>query len=215
MPSGPPFCYDYPRPMVTVDLVVFALAETGLRSLFIKRNRAPYAGRWAIPGGYLEIDEPIEDAALRELAEETGIQSLELVREIGVFGAPGRDPRGRTISVAHLGLIRGLPPAVRGGDDAGEARWLDPIDPRTGPDLAFDHQKILGRALTCLADGLGPERYGARMLPETFDKADVDRLWRAVRGTSRGAARTLRDLVSDGWIAPLAESPGAYCQLRL
>jgi len=121
-----PYCYEYPRPMVTVDLVVFGLGPEGLRALFIKRKKDPFAGLWAIPGGYLEIDEAIEAAARRELKEETGLQDLLVLEEIGVFGDPGRDPRGRTISVAHAGIVRAPLPRVKGGDDAEDAAWLDP-----------------------------------------------------------------------------------------
>src|SRR4051812_48945169 len=97
----PPYCYDYPRPAVTVDLAAFALRDAGLRVLLVRRKHEPFAGRWAFPGGFLELDEPIEAAALRELREETGFEVPGPVELIGVFGAPGRDPRGRTISLAH------------------------------------------------------------------------------------------------------------------
>src|SRR5437879_369391 len=143
----PPYCYDYPRPMVTVDLVVFALDEVGLKSLFIRRRKDPFAGHWAIPGGYLNLDETFEAAARRELREETGLDGLGHVEEIGTFGAPGRDPRGRTISIAHAAVIRGPLPAVAGGDDAKDAAWLDPARVE---DLAFDHAKIVGCTLDWL-----------------------------------------------------------------
>src|SRR5437763_14741310 len=107
-----PYCYEYPRPSLTVDMVVFALDGDALRVLMIRRKRDPFAGTWALPGGFVDIDEPIEHAARRELEEETGLGRISLVAPIGVFGAPGRDPRGRTISVAHAAVVRGPLPAV-------------------------------------------------------------------------------------------------------
>src|SRR5689334_8829310 len=121
-----PYCYEYPRPAVTVDLVVFALEGQGLRTLLIRRGKDPFAGRWALPGGFLDIDEPIEAAARREFREETGLDAPEVVEFLGAFGDPGRDPRGRTISLAHVAALRGPVPPPTGGDDASAAAWLDP-----------------------------------------------------------------------------------------
>ncbi len=180
----PPYCYDYPRPAVTVDLVAFALVGEGLRTLFIRRKHDPFAGRWALPGGFLEIDEPIEGAARRELREETGLDFSGPVSPIGVFGEPGRDPRGRTISVAYAAAIPGPIPEVSGGDDAADAAWLDPCRPL---ELAFDHALILGAALDWLrhAIELGPT--GLAILPGEFGDAEVKALHRAVGNSTRTA----------------------------
>jgi 8-oxo-dGTP diphosphatase len=145
---SPPYCYDHPRPAVTVDIVVFRREAAGgaLRVLLIRRGREPFAGRWALPGGFLDIDEPIEAAARRELKEETGLDHAGALAFLGVYGDPGRDPRGRTISLAYAVALGGdaPPPPIAGGDDAEEAAWIDPGG-ATG--LAFDHDAILARGV--------------------------------------------------------------------
>jgi len=139
--TGREYCYAYPRPMVTVDAVVFETRDGRPHVLLIRRGRPPFEGCWALPGGFIDIDEPLEDAVKRELAEETGIEARDVL-QIGAFGDPDRDPRGRTIGVAYL--VRSFSPATpAAGDDAAEARWW-PLDGL--PRLAFDHEKILAVA---------------------------------------------------------------------
>lgn len=135
-------CYDYPRPAVSVDMVVFREGDDGREILLILRKNDPFKGRWAIPGGFVEEDEPLEKAAARELEEETGLTRVRL-EQFGVFGDPKRDPRGRTISIAYRGTV-GKRAKVKGGDDASAAAWhrLDKL-----PSLAFDHKKIIRHAL--------------------------------------------------------------------
>lgn len=139
-----PYCYRYPRPALTADCVVFhRQAGSGAPSvLLIRRGREPFAGHWAFPGGFMEMDETIEACAARELREETGLSGLRLSM-FGVFSAVGRDPRGRVVSVAFwTEAPAGLPEATA-GDDAAEARWF----PLTAlPPLAFDHAEILQAA---------------------------------------------------------------------
>jgi 8-oxo-dGTP diphosphatase len=137
------FTYDYPRPAVTVDLVVFSRHGRSTRVLLIRRKHEPFAGRWAIPGGFVDMDEPFDRAARRELKEETGLDADGPIAFLGVFGRPGRDPRGRTISIAHATLLPGPDPPIEGGDDATEAAWHD-VEAAKG--LAFDHDEILAAA---------------------------------------------------------------------
>ncbi len=139
------YTYEYPRPAVTVDAVVFCERTPGrFETLLIRRAREPFAGRWAFPGGFIEMEETLLESARRELREETGLDGLAL-EPLATFGDPGRDPRGRTISVVFAALA---PPALaeraRGADDAAEARWF-PVE--APPPLAFDHDQILARAL--------------------------------------------------------------------
>ncbi len=141
------YCYKYPRPAVTVDLVVFHREGTRLRILMIRRKHDPYAGKWALPGGFVEIEERFEDAARRELKEETGVRLDAPLEFLGVYGEPGRDPRGRTISIVYVVEIKGEAPTPVGSDDAEKAEWVDVENAR---DLAFDHDAILKAGLSRL-----------------------------------------------------------------
>ncbi|MGE3803303.1 MAG: NUDIX domain-containing protein [Gemmataceae bacterium] len=135
------FTYDYPRPMVTVDVVVVT-REAEPRVLLIRRKNDPFAGKWAIPGGFVDMDEPLEAAARRELLEETGIK-LARLEQLHTFGDPSRDPRGRTISVVYLAEANPKKLHPVGADDAAEAGWHALKRP---PALAFDHAEILALA---------------------------------------------------------------------
>lgn len=142
------YTYAYPRPMVAADTAVFSVRDEGASILLIERKHDPYQGRWALPGGFVEMDEPLDAAAARELLEETGIEGSELV-QIAAFGDPGRDPRGRCISVAHLTVVDAERQTPRAGDDAANARWF-PLNDL--PPLAFDHALILEYAVDKLRE---------------------------------------------------------------
>ncbi len=129
------YSYSYPRPAVTVDAILISNKNT---VLLIERGREPYKGKWALPGGFIDMDEPLETACQRELEEETGISITEL-KQFKAFGAVDRDPRHRTISVIFYSFTEGELIA-QSGDDAAKAQWF-PIDQL--PELAFDHQLIL------------------------------------------------------------------------
>jgi len=130
-----PFTYDYPRPMVTVDAVVFRKTISGTEVLLIQRKHDPFAGMWALPGGFVDMDETAEEAIVRELMEETHLNMDEL-QQLHTFSAIGRDPRGRTISITFYGQTSLENSQVKGGDDASDARWF-PVG--SLPHLAFDH----------------------------------------------------------------------------
>ncbi|MFW5754275.1 MAG: NUDIX domain-containing protein [Marinilabiliaceae bacterium] len=137
------YCYDYPRPAVTADVVALAGRDPETLSvLLIRRNMPPFKGMWALPGGFVNIDEELEDAAARELEEETGLNRVD-IKQIGAFGKVGRDPRHRTVTIAFLAT----PPyetVVKGGDDARDAGWFPVSDL---PDLAFDHDEIISAGM--------------------------------------------------------------------
>src|SRR4051812_33603452 len=203
------YCYEYPRPAVTVDLAAFALIGAGLRVLMIRRKKDPFAGRWAFPGGFLEIDEPIEAAARRELREETGLDLAGPPAFLGVFGDPGRDPRGRTISLVHAAAIRDVPDNLAGADDASEAAWLDPADCR---DLAFDHDRILALALDWLRQGVEDGPIGLALLPREFGLDEAIALRRAIDRlpASMSAADWCARLARDGLVAPSGRGANRY-----
>jgi 8-oxo-dGTP diphosphatase len=144
---------DYPRIDVTVDVVALAPVGGSLHVLLVRRGHPPFQGQWALPGGYLEVDEGLAGAAARELQEETGVElGSDRLVQLGAYGDPGRDPRNRTVSVAFLAELDEEAPA-RGGSDADDARWL-PVAELVGDgarDLAFDHALILGDALARVA----------------------------------------------------------------
>ncbi len=137
------YSYKYPRPAVTVDMLVFKKTNNGLQLLLIQRDREPFLGFWAIPGGFMDMDETLEEAAHRELAEETGLQNIAL-EQLKAYSAPGRDPRHRTISVAFIGFLTDNQQA-KAGDDARKAQWF-PIHGL--PSLAFDHAQIIADAVS-------------------------------------------------------------------
>ena len=132
------YTYDYWRPAVTADIVVFSFDGTNLNVLLIKRGNEPYKGQWAFPGGFLEPDETLEEAARRELKEETGLTPKHFY-EVGSFSDLDRDPRGRTISVGFASVVRPSQIKAVAGDDAKEARWFNVHEM---PRLAFDHEKM-------------------------------------------------------------------------
>jgi 8-oxo-dGTP diphosphatase len=139
------YTYEYPRPMVTVDVVAITKQDSQNFVLLIQRKHEPFQGYWALPGGFVALDESLEAAAARELAEETGLEGISL-EQLHTYGDPQRDPRGRVISVVYLAIIpAGLSLNLQAGSDASQARWF-PIAEL--PELAFDHQKIIDQAFS-------------------------------------------------------------------
>jgi 8-oxo-dGTP diphosphatase len=140
------YVYNWPRPMVTVDAVVFDASGTSPKVLLIKRGNEPFKGQWAFPGGFVDMDEELEDAAARELAEETGLTGIKLT-QLYTFGRCGRDPRGRNITVAFIGITKEN--KIKSGDDAAEAKWFD-IDDL--PEMGFDHNEVAAVAIKRLKE---------------------------------------------------------------
>ena len=146
------YVYEWPRPMVTTDALVFGFDDTSVKVLLIKRGQDPFAGKWAVPGGFLEMDEDLVVSASRELYEETGLNGIKL-KELATFGKPGRDPRGRLITVVFWGYCKlaEFVTQTRAGDDAALATWfeLDKIDEL---DFAFDHKEMVSLGIMNLKE---------------------------------------------------------------
>jgi 8-oxo-dGTP diphosphatase len=172
------YCYHYPHPAVTTDIVVFAIREQELRLLLIRRRDEPYRGMWALPGGFLEIDEEIETCAKRELEEETGLCYLYL-EQLYTFGRPDRDPRERVISVAYFALVSPDTPEPRAGDDARELAWF-PLSEL--PPLAFDHREIILLAHRRLISKLNYSTIAFQFLPKSFTLSELQTVYEILRG---------------------------------
>jgi 8-oxo-dGTP diphosphatase len=168
--------YEHPRPALTVDCVVFGLDEQDLKVLLIQRDAEPFRGRWALPGGFVHLDEGVDEAARRELEEETGVQRVFL-EQLYTFGEPDRDPRGRVVSVAYYALVRLSDHRVQAATDAREAAWFSAWDI---PRLAFDHDRILQMALTRLKAKVRYQPIGFELLPPKFTLSQIQRLYEVV-----------------------------------
>ncbi len=162
----------YERPSVTVDVVMMSLRQRDLQVLLIKRRAWPYEGMWAIPGGFVNIDESLETAAKRELQEETGVQDVYL-EQLYTFGDPGRDPRTRVITVVYFALLDSERLQVRAADDAADVGWFSVYDL---PPLAFDHEKILQYSLERLRGKLDYTTIAFSLLPEQFTLRELQRV---------------------------------------
>ncbi len=171
------YTYNYPRPALTVDCIVFGLdAELELKIMLIKRDIPPFQGQWAIPGGFVRMDETLEQAALRELQEETGIHDVFL-EQLYTFGDLERDPRDRTVTVAYYALINLVEQQIQASTDASEAEWfsLSKI-----PKLAFDHEQILQKAIARLRSKIRYEPIGFELLPKKFTLTQLQKLYETV-----------------------------------
>ncbi|MBQ7489743.1 MAG: NUDIX hydrolase [Bacteroidales bacterium] len=170
------YTYEYPRPAVAADCVVFGFNGRELQVLLIERGNEPFKGCWAFPGGFMNMDETAEQGALRELQEETGLD-INRIKQLGAFTEVQRDPRGRVVSIAFYALVR--PAEVTGGDDAKEARWfaLDDV-----PRLAFDHDYILRKAMQQLRKDIHFEPIGFELLNKSFTMPELQRLYEAILG---------------------------------
>lgn len=168
------YSYKYPHPAVTADCVIFGFDGVSIKVLLIQRGIEPYKGQWAFPGGFLKMNESVEECAKRELEEETGLKSAS-VEQFYTFSAVNRDPRERVITVAHYALVRLS--EVKGGDDAASAKWFAMNEI---PSLAFDHDHILRLAVKCLKERICFEPIGFELLPEVFTMTELQNLYEAI-----------------------------------
>lgn len=187
-----PYTYEYPRPSVTVDCVIFGFdAKSALKVLLIERGRPPFKDKWALPGGFVDMEENLEQAALRELEEETGLKDI-FIEQLFTFGAPGRDPRGRVISVAYFALVNLIEHHIKASSDAKNAKWFEV---EKIPPLAFDHEDILSVALQRLRAKVRYQPIGFELLPEQFPLSQLQSLYETVLGVKNLNKRNFRSRI--------------------
>ncbi len=193
--------YQYPHPAVTVDSVVFGLDNSELKILLIRRKLDPFKGAWALPGGFVQMDENLDDAAKRELVEETGVEKLYL-EQLAAFGKPERDPRERVITVAYFAIVNLFEHRVKADSDAEEADWF-PVEDT--PELAFDHKRILALALKRLQGKIRYQPLVFEFLPEKFTLSQVQKLYETVLCRPLDKRNFRKKIQGTGLVIPLDE----------
>lgn len=200
-PKGDPLQGEYPRAALTVDCVVFGLIDGHLRVLLVQRDREPFRGQWALPGGFVRLDETLEEAARRELREETGLDDIFL-EQLYTFGTPDRDPRERVVSVAYFALVNIADHRVRAATDARDADWYDI---HNVPALAFDHGQILDVALARLKGKVKYQPIGFELLPEKFTLSQLQSLYETVLEKTLDKRNFRKKILSMGLLVELDE----------
>jgi 8-oxo-dGTP diphosphatase len=193
------YTYEYPRPALTVDVVIFTLREGQVNVLLVQCGEEPFQDMWALPGGFVKIDESLEQAACREMQEETGLRDTYL-EQLYTYGEIGRDPRGRVVSVAYYALLPAdAPTQVEGGSDAKQAGWF-PITEI--PTLAFDHQEILTYALRRLRYKLEYSAAGFELLPGEFTLSELQKTYEMILGEQLDKRNFRRRILQANIIEP-------------
>src|SRR6266699_4251050 len=195
------FSYKYPRAALTVDCVVFGFDEGELKVLLIERALEPFKGRWALPGGFVRVDETLDEAARRELEEEAGLKEVFL-EQLYTFGAIHRDPRERVVSVAYYALVKLADFKTKAATDAADARWF-PIS--KVPKLAFDHADLLAMALSRLKGKVRYQPIGFELLPPKFTLSQLQHLYEAVIGVELDKRNFRKKVVGFDLLVPLKE----------
>ena len=186
---------------MTVDIVIFTLRDAILQVLLVKRGVPPFEGQFAIPGGFIREDESLEEAALRELYEETGVRNVFL-EQLYTFGDPKRDPRGRVVTVAYYALIASDKLSLAAGADAAEAQWFLANEL---PPLAFDHKSILECALERLRNKLEYTTVGFQLVHEKFTLGELQAVYEAILGRQLDKRNFRRKIALLGILKPLRE----------
>lgn len=204
--SEVPVGYDpaqYPSFAVTVDVVILTMSAATLRVLLVRRGQAPFEGKWAIPGGFKRPAETLDEAAERELAEETGVDAASVLAQFGAYGDPGRDPRMNVVTIAYLAVLRDVG-AIVSGSDAADARLVpvcDVVDGNVG--LAFDHARIVRDAVARVRVELEVTGVAMSFVGATFTLAELRAVYEAVWGVQLDSANFRRSVVTEnGWVVP-------------
>lgn len=199
------YTYKYPHPAVTTDCIVFGFDGTKLNLLLINRGIEPYKGSWALPGGFMKIDETAEQGALRELQEETGVKDI-YIEQLQAFTAVDRDPRERVMTIAFMAFVRQEKYEVIAGDDATKAQWF-PV--KSLPQLAFDHKEIITLALDKLRWKMTYEPLAFRLLNKTFTISQLQTIYEVVFDKRFDRRNFHKKLTSLGYIIPTEEQQKA------
>jgi 8-oxo-dGTP diphosphatase len=197
-----PHTYQYPRAALTVDCVVFGFDGGELKVLLIQRALEPFKGRWALPGGFVHVNETLDEAARRELGEETGLKNVFL-EQLYTFGTVNRDPRERVVSVAYYALVKLSDYRAKAATDAANAEWF-PISKVSK--LAFDHTDVLATASARLKGKVRYQPIGFELLPPKFTLSDLQHLYEAVLGTDLDKRNFRKKVLGFGLLVPLKET---------
>jgi 8-oxo-dGTP diphosphatase len=190
------YTYQYPHPSVTVDCVIFGFDGKSIRILLIERGVEPFKGSWALPGGFVRIDETVEDAAKRELWEETNVRGVYM-SQLAVFSEVERDPRERVISVAFYALVKPSDHDVIGGDDAASAAWFSLED---YPELAFDHEEIVKAAFSQLQRNFRAGNAGLELFEDKFSMSQLYTLHTLVTKSEIDRRNFYKKMTSSKWV---------------
>jgi 8-oxo-dGTP diphosphatase len=197
-----PHTYQYPRAALTVDGVVFGFDAGELKALLIQRALEPFKGKWALPGGFVRVEETLDDAVRRELVEETGLDDIFL-EQLYTFGTVKRDPRERVISVAYYALVKLSDHHAKAATDAANAQWF-PVSQL--PKLAFDHAEIVALALARLQGKVRYQPIGFELLPPKFTLSDLQHLYEAILGAELDKRNFRKKVLGFGLLVPLNET---------
>lgn len=193
-----PFTYDYPRPALAVDCVVFGLRASSLVVLLVRRGVPPFEGSWALPGGFVRLDETLDRAAERELVEESGLK-VAYLEQLYTFSALDRDPRERVVSVAYFALVNPVEHRLQAGSDAASAAWFDV---REAPALAFDHRHILEVALERLRSKVRYRPIGFGLLPDRFSLTQLQRAYEIILDRPLDKRNFRKKIAALGFVVP-------------
>jgi 8-oxo-dGTP diphosphatase len=195
------YTYKYQRPNLAVDCVVFGLDEEDLKIILIERDKEPYRGKWALPGGFVHIDESLEDAAKRELKEETGIQDVFL-EQLYTFGEVDRDPRERVVAVAYYALVNLRDHTIQATTDSRNAAWFSVEDV---PKLPFDHNRIVDVAHMRLKGKVTYAPIGFELLPKKFTLTQLQRMYEKILDRSIDKRNFRKRILGMGLLKELDE----------
>ena len=202
----PKYTYDHPRPAVSADCVILTWDRQQLKLLLVQRGNPPFQGHWALPGGFVDETEDLSATPARELAEETGLCNVRL-QQLHTFGDRNRDPRGRVITVAYLGMVPLPQHPLTAGDDAAAARWFPW---QSLPELAFDHREIVNLARQQMRMQLRCRPFGWELLPDEFRLEELQSVYESILEHALDSAAFRSQIENLGLVVASDQKPGHY-----